>query len=396
MPAPSPRLPKYRHYLPKDLAVVRVNGRDVYLGRYDSPESHEKYRRVVAERLTTGAAPAARTAGVPGPLECPTVSELMVGYVRFADGYYVKNGRPTSESSLIRIALREFRKLYGHAPARDFGPVALKAVRQSYVEAGLCRRDVNRMTELVVRFFRWCVENELVPPSVHHGLKAVPGLRKGRTDVRDTEPVRPAPEEHVDAVLRHVPRQVRAMLELQLLTGMRPGEVVIMRGRDLDTSGRVWTYTPGEHKTEHHDKARTVYLGPKSQEVLRAWLRVDATVYLFQPREAMSEHRAALRAARKTPVQPSQGDRSKARPRKSPGDHYTVGSYRHAIQMACDKAAVPRWSQNQLRHSAATRLRREYGLDLARVIFGHSSPAVTAVYAEVDREKALRVMAEVG
>jgi hypothetical protein len=51
-------------------------------------------------------------------------------------------------------------------------------VRQSYVEAGLCRRDVNRMTGLVVRFFRWCVENELVPPSVHHGLKAVPGLRK--------------------------------------------------------------------------------------------------------------------------------------------------------------------------------------------------------------------------
>jgi hypothetical protein len=43
------RLPKYRHYRPKDLAVVRIDGRDHYLGKYDSRESRAKYRRVVAE-----------------------------------------------------------------------------------------------------------------------------------------------------------------------------------------------------------------------------------------------------------------------------------------------------------------------------------------------------------
>jgi uncharacterized OB-fold protein len=32
------RLPKYRHYKPKTLAVVRIDGRDAYLGQYDSPE----------------------------------------------------------------------------------------------------------------------------------------------------------------------------------------------------------------------------------------------------------------------------------------------------------------------------------------------------------------------
>src|SRR3954451_25189742 len=49
-PMPDPqRLPKHRHHKPKDLAVVRIDGHDVYLGRYDSPESREKYRRVVAE-----------------------------------------------------------------------------------------------------------------------------------------------------------------------------------------------------------------------------------------------------------------------------------------------------------------------------------------------------------
>jgi integrase len=60
------------------------------------------------------------------------------------------------------------------------------------------------------------------------------------------------------------------------------------------------------------------------------------------------------------------------------------------------KANVPHWHPNQLRHNAATRLRKEFGLDVARVILGHSSPVVTEVYAEVDREKALAVMEKVG
>jgi hypothetical protein len=35
-------------------------------------------------------------------------------------------------------------------------------------------------------------------------------------------------------------------------------------------------------------------------------------------------------------------------------------------------------------------------LETARVILGHSSPAVTETYAEIDREKAIAVMEKVG
>jgi hypothetical protein len=52
MPTKIPQVPKYRHYKPKDLAVVRIDGRDFYLGKYGSDESKEKYRRLVAELLT--------------------------------------------------------------------------------------------------------------------------------------------------------------------------------------------------------------------------------------------------------------------------------------------------------------------------------------------------------
>jgi hypothetical protein len=50
-----PRVPKYRHYRPKNLGVVRLDGRDVYLGQYGSEESVERYNRVIAEWLASRA-----------------------------------------------------------------------------------------------------------------------------------------------------------------------------------------------------------------------------------------------------------------------------------------------------------------------------------------------------
>ena len=67
-----------------------------------------------------------------------------------------------------------------------------------------------------------------------------------------------------------------------------------------------------------------------------------------------------------------------------------------AIEARDSVARVEMWHPHQLRHSAATRLRREYGLEAARVILGHSSAAVSELYAEIDHEKARRIMEEAG
>lgn len=245
------------------------------------------------------------------------------------------------------------------------------------------------------------------PPSVHHGLEAVSGLRRGRADVRESEPVKPVPEAFVDAIRPHVSRLVWAMVELQRLTGMRPQEVCLIRTCDLDTSSRIWVYMPHEHKTEHHGRERRIYLGPQAQEILRPWLRPELTAYIFSPREAMDQKSAQRRRDRKTPLTPSQRDRKrKAKPKRAPRERYDTRSYYHAVLYGIRKAnraaeesgglQIPLWHPNQLRHNAATRLRKEFGLDVARVILGHSSPAVTEVYAEVDREKAMVVMEQVG
>src|SRR3954468_22299816 len=107
---PLAKLPKYRHYKPKDLAVVRIDGRDVYLGRYDSPESREKYRRVLAEWLAgSPVGPPARGAA---DTDSPSVNEVILAFWRFAELHYRHtDGSPTEELASFRRTLRPLKEL---------------------------------------------------------------------------------------------------------------------------------------------------------------------------------------------------------------------------------------------------------------------------------------------
>ncbi len=403
MHAQVSRLPSYRLHKPTRQAVVTIGGRDVYLGKHESPESRAEYDRIIAEWLATGRRPIVADSGSGADL---SINEMLLAYLHHADSYYVKNGKPTTEPVNIRLALRPLRQLYGHTLAREFGPLRLKAVRQAFIDSSLCRSEVNKRVRHVLRAFKWAVGDEMIPSSVHHGLKAVAGLRRGRADVRESEPVKPVCDSFVDAIQPHVARQIWAMVELQRLSGMRPGEVCSMRTIDIDTCGRIWVYTPESHKTEHHGRERRIYLGPRAQETLRPWLRTELTTFLFSPAEAEAERRAEQREKRKTPVQPSQRNRRRRKPRRAPGDSYTVDSYRRAIKYGIKRAnheewrdesrQVTQWHPHQLRHNAATRLRREFGLDVARAVLGHTSPVVTEVYAELDGAKAAEAMEKVG
>jgi integrase len=187
------------------------------------------------------------------------------------------------------------------------------------------------------------------------------------------------------------------MIDLQLLTGMRPGEVVLMRGGDLDMTGEVWTYAPEFHKTEHHGRDRHIAIGPRAQVILKEWLRPDPAAYLFSPREAMAERWAERRRNRMTPLSPSQrARRAAAEPGRRFGDRYSVRSYCHAIGYGCRQAGIAGWHPNRLRHSTATALRRRYGLEASQVVLGHAQLCTTEIYAQADLKRARQIMSEVG
>jgi integrase len=331
-------IPSYRLHRQSGQAVVTLtdglgNRRDVLLGRHDSPESYAEYRRVLAEWEAAGRrlpAPAAATADL-------TVNELLVAFWSHAEGHYRRpDGTPTSEINEYRAAFRPLKRLYGHTTAKSFGPLALKAVRQLMVDGyqhpehgtqgPLSRGVINQRVGRIRRAFKWAGENELVPAAVHHALCDVRGLQCGRSQARETAPVRPVPAAVVQETLPFLNRHVRALVQVQLLTGARPGEVVLLRACDIDMAGKVWLYRPARHKTEHHGHGRVIAIGPKAQEVIRPFLSLDLQAYLFSPRAALAERRAELRRNRKTPVQPSQQHRRKRSPKRVPGEHYTTTS----------------------------------------------------------------------
>ena len=326
-----------------------------------------------------------------------TVNELLLGFWSHVEQHYrYPDGSPTAEVENYRYSLKPLRELYGHTIAANFGPLALKAVRQKMIDTGLSRALVNQRIGRVRRAFKWAVGEGLVSAGVYHGLQAVAGLQRGRCLACEAPPILPYDPTHVEAVLPLVNRHLRGLIQVQLLTGMRPSETCQIRRCDIDTTASVWTYRPAQHKTAWRGKSRAVAIGPAAQQLLKPFFTETAEDYLFSPARAMAERRAEQRAARKSKVPPSQRDRAKRKPKKQPGMRYTHRSYDQAVRLACKKAAVPHWHPNQLRHTFATTVRKQFGLEAAQVGLGHSKADVTQIYAEANLELASKVAREIG
>lgn len=343
-------------------ARIRLPGTktDVYLGRWDSPEARRQYERVRAEWFASG--------GRPAPRRGLTVAELIAAYrVHAADYYRDADRQPTSEVRLIRPALRRLRKLYGDTAAAEFGPLALQAVRRSWVEPGrCCRRSINQYVSRIVACFRWGVEQQLVPPAVWQALKAVRRLQAGRTDAPDRPAVPPAPEADVEAALACMREPLRTLVLVQRLSGMRPGEACRLRGDEIDRSVEPWAYKLSRHKTRHKGKTRWVFFGPRCRALLQPLLEKHGGGHLFVTRAGTPYSRNANR-------------------------------YRKALHKACERAGVPAFNPNALRHSAATEARRLGGLEAAQQFLGHSERSTTERhYALPDLDLARAVAEKIG
>jgi len=329
---PKKRKPSYLLHKPTGQARTRINRKDHYLGAYGSPESRERYEDLLAEWYARN--------GDTTQYKL-TVDDLAILYVEHAESYYRKpSGEQTTEVTSIRHALRPLIREYGRCRVRDFGPRKLKRVRQSLIEAGHCRTNINRMVERMKRMFSWGVSEEYIASSVVSALSSVKGLREGRSEAVESEPVEPVDDATVKATLPHMSPILVAMVQLQLLSGARPGEICSLRPCDV-TFGvdGVWRYTPDSHKTEHLGKQRRIHIGPKSQEILRPFLDRDPEAFCFSPKEAVEHHHAERRKARKSPRTPSQLARQpKPNRKRSHGDRYTKDSYRRAVQRACEQA----------------------------------------------------------
>lgn len=412
----SRRTPKYRLHKASGLAVVTINRRDHYLGTYGTKHSKLAYDRLIKEWDSTG-----QSASF-GISTGATIAMLISDYLDHCEIYYPRS--PNSETNQSRLALK-YLEPYFDQPAEEFGPLKLKAVRETMISSTtkatgkpFSRQYVNRLIDRICRMFRWASENEIVPIQIHQSLINVPGLKKGRSKAREAPPVRPVADEIVERTLPFCSPIIRDMIRLQQLTGMRPGEVCVLRASMIRQSGEIWVVEFDSHKTAWRGKERYVYLGPQAQEILSRYDEREPETHIFSPEESQAWRNAQRSFNRTTPMncgnRPGYSSRTRDRRKaiRKPGHSYTTASYARAIRYACQKAMpVPEgctkdeaiqwrqewwWSPNQLRHAAATRFRSEHGLEAAQVLLGHSNADVTQIYAEANREKARAIAAAVG
>ena len=230
-----PSYPSKPHKGQARITIRQANGkrREIDLGPYGSPESRKEYQRVLAELEAAGGYHPVREDGkVRSDL---TVAELLKRFWAHAEDYYrLADSSPSRERDHYKWALGPVLDLYADTPAREFGPLALKAVRQRMLDArqyqvravdppgaarcvgearvkpgeglalldkgkewvrvevlasrqALSRKVINQRIEHVKRVWRWAVEEELVLPQVYDALKelrAAPVL-SGRRLTRD-------------------------------------------------------------------------------------------------------------------------------------------------------------------------------------------------------------------
>lgn len=392
--------PPYLEHKATGQAYATLAGRAVYFGAYGSPESREAYRAFVADwEARQGRAPPVRA--VPGT----TLAGLVETFLAHAGGHYRRpDGTPTEE---VGAFVRNLRDLLGdtpHRPAADYRAVDLEALRREWVGSGLVRKTVNKQVGRVKRCFRWGLVQGLVPPEVVASLDALADLGEGRSAAPDREPVPPADDDAVYRSLPYLTPPVRALVALQYLAGMRPGEACRLRGAELDREGRAvfgrrvvklttagWVFQPRRHKNKSKQKHLAYVLGPLARLVLCRWLRPDPEEYLFQPREWDGQGKPAPRdvKAEKRRKQRKTGGRRK-------GESYRVDSYAHSVKSACIRAGVPPFSPNQLRHSFATRAEAQFGLLDAAAALGHASPLTTEVYVAKSLARAAAVAEALG
>ncbi len=357
-------VPAYLLLKPTGQARYRVAGKDHYLGVFGSESSRIRYGQLVAK--LAGGVPldplAASKRGSPTTIDSeadsgPTVGELCLVFLRHAETHYVKNGVQTSEVHILRSVIRPLNELYGLTPAKDFGPLALKAVRTVTVERGWTRGVVNAAMSRIRRIFRHAIANELIDPSVLQRLQAVSPLLAGRTVAPDNPPRTSVSDSAIEAVKGRVSPLVRDLIELQRLTGARSGELLGLTTGGITRTGEVWTAVLGDHKTAHHGQSRTLHFGPQSQMILRKYVSANPDAVLFQ---------------------------------------MTRCGYCKAITRACEKAGIARWVPHQLRHTAADAVRQQFGLEYCQSVLGHSKADMTEHYAKAGSDKAREVALKIG
>lgn len=390
--------------------IVPKTRKRIYFGPHGKHDTERKYDAWCSRLLADGAPPPTASP------HCLSVQELARLYIQWAERHYVEDGKPTKTFKLQEAAAYLIADLFADKLGKDVGPSWVETI-QGYLLATPSERTgkprvrtgINDCVNRCRQVFRWWARREYIAPEKYAGLRAVESLKQGRDGVEESDPVEPVDQKHVNAVLPFMPPPLRAMVEVQRLSGMRPQDVCGLRPCDIDRSGDIWIYTPPKHKTAHRGHVLVKAIPRAAQALLQPFLDRAADSYCFSPQEAMAwryENQPVYGDhQRKTPLYPSEtrrrerikADRRRKKKRvRAKRDRYDTTTYRRAIEYAIKRArkenvAVDDWAPNQLRHSIATEISRDISHQAATRYLGHRHLKTSATYIAVQTSEVVEV-----
>ena len=276
---------------------------------------------------------------------------------------------PTGHIGNIELALRPLHRLYARTLANEFNCVMLRACAVEAIadsirpdpktgkprrQKPLARRVANQRARLIRRMFRWAAGRRLVDPYVPEGLTNYEALYAGEQLEIDGRTIT-AQDPILDLSFRTTNTSEQSnsvhlwceLLETLRHTGARLSEVVSIRTADINRTGSTWVYRPRWHKNFRRGLPREIQIGPRTQKVLRPWLRPECARRICLQStpdgriDAGATHQQRLK---QRPKAKGNRKKAKAKPRRLPGERYSRNSLLHAVICAAEKAGVRPWS----------------------------------------------------
>jgi len=251
------------------------------------------------------------------------------------------------------------------------------------------------MKRLRLRFFSFikhCALREWLPVETYERLRLLPTPKAGMNGVKIMPPVRAVPVEVCNQYEPYVPICLWDFMRLSYLCGGRPGEIACMSlERMRKVEDRVWVYKPPQHKKLWRLEERDIYLGPQCMKIISLYATLPPSAYLFnfktmsmQFRQLTSNRQQHPRTWRKSS---DESDKPVLR-------WQLHRFFKRAAKFAAENGTdLPRIAPNQLRHSAATRVRSTYGLEGAAVVI-QDTTTQAQVYAEKHTPLAIQIARE--
>lgn len=266
------KIPKYRRQTGRDFAFVEFQGKRNRLpGPYGSQKSKQAYAEFLSE-ISQEKQPEIITNQM-------TLLQLCTSFLDWAE----INHTPKEYQHYNRlVSVLGGSKFFG-IRAVNIGPNIFRQIQQFLIDfrpkqkegyrkppKRWSRQYINKQMDKLKDIFQWAISIELIGPEHLVALDTVQPLKKNRTAAPEAKKVKPVDYSPVHRTIEFAGPVIGAMIELQLVTGMRPGNVCrICPAEIIDRHKKIWAFRPIAHKTEWRGVVLSIPLGPQTQSIIR-------------------------------------------------------------------------------------------------------------------------------